>query len=85
MNIKVGGKNLTDKMLIEKQFYTRVVTKLSKRIQNSLVNVEVFMKNCDRKKDESALTVNELNEAFLFSYANFSANLLMMSVLMLSV
>ena len=43
------------------------------------------MKNCDRKKDERALTVNELNEAFLFSYANFSANFLMISVLMLSV
>ena len=43
------------------------------------------MKNCDRKKDESALTVDELNEAFLFSYANFSANFLMISVLMLSV
>ena len=66
----VDGKVITDVELIAKSFNKCVAEighKLAKNIQKSSINFESFMKTCDSTQAESALTINELKDAFFHS------------------
>ena len=63
----MNGKDITDEELIAKSFnkyFAEIGPKLAKNIQKSSINFESFMKTCDSTEAESALTINELKDAF---------------------
>ena len=65
--IVVDGKDITGEELIAKSFnkyFAEIGPKLAKNIQKSSINFESFMKTCDSTQAESALTINELKDAF---------------------
>ena len=63
----MNGKDITDEELIAKTFnkyFAEIGPKLAKNIQKSAINFESFMKICDSRQAERALTINELKDAF---------------------
>ena len=60
--IIVGGKDITNKELIAKNFnryFSEIGPKLAKKIQTSPSNFESFMDICDTTLTEISLTINE--------------------------
>ena len=73
--IVVDGKDITDEELIAKcfdKYFAEIGPKLAKNIQKSSINFESFMKTCDSTQAESALTINELKDAFFSLQINKS-------------
>ena len=71
----MDGKDITDEELIAKSFnkyFAEIGPKLAKNIQKSSINFESFMKTCDSTQAESALTINELKDAFFSLQINKS-------------